>query len=207
MPNALGILLGAAVNRVDRLEGLAARAKQRAVALNDSGLHVRCPKIDGKNRHRSHLMPCRAYPPPLDFGFRAFGEAEYSVVATHRLTAAQSLVEAPAPLGQHTRPRPWYICPCRPMHSPVDQSSVAARWRERGFSCDLWIDAPGQVWADYVHEVDELVMVVQGEVEFEIDGVVYRPDLGEELLIPARANHTVRNIGGTESRWLYGYKR
>lgn len=59
--------------------------------------------------------------------------------------------------------------------------------------------------ADYVHEVDELVMVVVGEVDFEIDGVTHRPGVGEELLIPARARHTVRNVGGTESRWLYGY--
>jgi quercetin dioxygenase-like cupin family protein len=84
---------------------------------------------------------------------------------------------------------------------------VAERWRARGFSCALWVDRPGQVWADFVHDADELVMVVSGEVEFEIDGEVHRPDPGEELLIPARARHTVRNVGATESRWLYGYKR
>ena len=93
------------------------------------------------------------------------------------------------------------------MQGPVDQAAVAARWRSRGFSCDLWVDPPGRVWADYVHEVDELVMVVAGEVEFEIDGVTHRPAVGEEILIPARALHTVRNVGGTESRWLYGYAR
>ena len=89
----------------------------------------------------------------------------------------------------------------------VDQRAVAQRWRERGFSCGLWVDAPGQVWADFVHSVDELVMVVEGEVELEIGGRVQRPAPGEEVLIPARANHTVRNVGGTESRWLYGYRR
>ena len=45
------------------------------------------------------------------------------------------------------------------MQGPVDQQSVAVSWRSRGFSCDLWVDPPGQVWADYLHEVDELVMV------------------------------------------------
>ncbi len=93
------------------------------------------------------------------------------------------------------------------MQGPVDRRSVAAKWRSRGFSCELWVDPPGQVWADYVHEVDELVMVVVGEVEFEIDGVTHRPEVGEELFIPARARHTVRNVGGTESQWLYGYAR
>jgi quercetin dioxygenase-like cupin family protein len=89
----------------------------------------------------------------------------------------------------------------------VDQTAVERRWRERGFSCGLWVDAPGQVWADYVHETDEVVMVVEGEVEFEIDGEVHRPSRGEELFIPARARHTVRNLGRAESRWLYGYRR
>jgi mannose-6-phosphate isomerase-like protein (cupin superfamily) len=91
--------------------------------------------------------------------------------------------------------------------STVERSAVERSWRERGFSCGLWIDPPGQVWADYVHEVDELVMVVEGEVEFEIDGRAHRPSPGEELLIPARARHTVRNLGRSESRWLYGYRR
>ena len=89
----------------------------------------------------------------------------------------------------------------------VDRDAVAKDWHERGFSCGLWVDPPGQVWADFVHDTDELVMVVEGEVVFEIGDEVHRPDAGKELLIPAGTNHTVRNLGGTESRWLYGYKR
>ena len=89
----------------------------------------------------------------------------------------------------------------------VDQEAVARRWRARGFSCGLWVDPPGQVWEDYVHESDELVLLVEGEVEFEVDGEVRRPPVGEELLIPAGARHTVRNVGGGTSRWLYGYAR
>lgn len=89
----------------------------------------------------------------------------------------------------------------------VDQAAIERSWRERGFSCGLWVDPPGQVWADYVHETDELVMVVNGDVEFEIDGQAHRPAAGEEVLIPARARHTVRNLGRSESRWLYGYRR
>lgn len=88
-----------------------------------------------------------------------------------------------------------------------DSAAFRARWQERGFSCELWVDPPGQVWADFVHAVDELVTVVEGRVEFEFGGRVYCPAQGEELLIPAGTSHTVRNIGRTESRWLYGYKR
>lgn len=89
----------------------------------------------------------------------------------------------------------------------VDQEAVAARWRARGFSCGLWVDPPGQVWSDFVHDTDELVMVVDGEIELEIEGIVQRPGPGEEVLIPARARHTVRTLGSRGSRWLYGYRR
>ncbi len=50
-------------------------------------------------------------------------------------------------------------------------------------------------------------MLVEGQLELEISGQTTQPAIGEELLIPARANHSVRNLGGTTSRWLYGYKR
>jgi mannose-6-phosphate isomerase-like protein (cupin superfamily) len=91
--------------------------------------------------------------------------------------------------------------------SPLDRSRVAQSWQERGFSCELWVDGAGQVWADFVHATDELVMVVEGAVEFEFGGKVFRPEQGHELIIPAGARHTVRNVGGTRSEWLYGYRR
>lgn len=88
----------------------------------------------------------------------------------------------------------------------MDQNQVTENWAARGFSCGLWVDAPGQVWADFVHDVDELVMLVEGEIELEFGGKTLRPQVGEEILIPAGTNHTVRNIGTVTSRWLYGYK-
>jgi mannose-6-phosphate isomerase-like protein (cupin superfamily) len=89
----------------------------------------------------------------------------------------------------------------------VDLDTMRRDWRTRGFSCEVWTDPPGQIWEDYVHEVDELVMVLDGDVEFEIAGRIHHPAVGEELLIPAKARHSVRNRGATTSRWLYGYKR
>ncbi|MGD2141456.1 MAG: cupin domain-containing protein [Burkholderiales bacterium] len=91
--------------------------------------------------------------------------------------------------------------------SAPDINDVKSDWRSRGFSCEVWTDAPGQVWADFVHDVDELVMVIDGEVEFEFNGSALRPHTGEELMIPAGAPHTVRNVGQTTSRWLFGYRR
>lgn len=79
-------------------------------------------------------------------------------------------------------------------------------WHHRGFSCGLWIDPPGQVWEDYVHQTDEVVMVLEGELELEFHGRRFRPAIGEEILIPARSSHTVRNVGDATVKWLYGYK-
>jgi quercetin dioxygenase-like cupin family protein len=79
------------------------------------------------------------------------------------------------------------------------------KWHQRGFSCDLWIDPPGQRWEGYVHTTDELVMIIEGDVEFEIEGIRHRPASGQELFIPAGAVHSVRNLGLKQARWLYGY--
>jgi mannose-6-phosphate isomerase-like protein (cupin superfamily) len=50
-------------------------------------------------------------------------------------------------------------------------------------------------------------MVLEGALEIEIDGEATRPPVGEEVLIPAGARHTVRNVGGTPARWLHGHRR
>jgi mannose-6-phosphate isomerase-like protein (cupin superfamily) len=89
----------------------------------------------------------------------------------------------------------------------VNRAQVEQDWASRGFNCGLWTDPPGQVWEDYTHDVDELLMVLEGELELELQGRTWRPRIGEEVLIPARAHHSVRNIGQVTARWLYGYKR
>jgi mannose-6-phosphate isomerase-like protein (cupin superfamily) len=86
-------------------------------------------------------------------------------------------------------------------------SRVPEDWRARGYSCDVWTDPPGQVWADFVHDVDELVMPLEGALELTMQGRTLRPAVGEEVLIPAGVSHTVRNIGRRRNRWYYGYRR
>jgi mannose-6-phosphate isomerase-like protein (cupin superfamily) len=89
----------------------------------------------------------------------------------------------------------------------VNRAHIENLWHARGFSCDLWVDPPGQEWVDYVHSVDEVVLLLEGELEMEMQGKRFRPKIGEEVFIPASVSHTVRNVGGTTARWLYGYKR
>jgi len=88
-----------------------------------------------------------------------------------------------------------------------DRTRIARDWESRGFSCDLWTDPPGARREDFVHDVDELLTVVEGGLEGEIGGRRMRPAPGEEIFIPARARHSVRNPSGATSRWLYGYRR
>jgi len=87
----------------------------------------------------------------------------------------------------------------------LNREEVSRKWSARGFSCDLWVDPPGQRWEDFVHKSDELVLVLEGELEFEIDGEISHPEPGQEVYIPAGAVHSVRNIGTSTARWLYGY--
>ena len=88
----------------------------------------------------------------------------------------------------------------------MNQKSIERTWAQRGFSCGLWTDPAGERWENFVHSVDEVVMVVDGNVEFEIGGKTQRPEAGEELFIPAGTRHSVRNIGSTTAHWLYGYR-
>ena len=81
----------------------------------------------------------------------------------------------------------------------LNQDETATDWAARGFSCDVWVDPPGQCWDDFTHATDEVVKVIEGEIR--------HPAIGEEILIPAGALHSVRNIGGSTARWLYGYQR
>ena len=83
---------------------------------------------------------------------------------------------------------------------------VEAEWGTRGFTCELWVDRPGKEWKDFVHNVDELLMAVEGEIELDMNGQTLRPQLGEEILSPAGVSHSVRNTGKTTARWLFGYK-
>jgi mannose-6-phosphate isomerase-like protein (cupin superfamily) len=83
----------------------------------------------------------------------------------------------------------------RNRNTTVDRAQIELNWRQRGFSCGLWVDPPGQVWEDYVHQTDELVMLVEGTLELEFEGRRFRPEIGEEVLIPALVCHTVQNVG------------
>ena len=76
----------------------------------------------------------------------------------------------------------------------------------RGYFFGIFKDPPGQVWADFVHKTDELVVLAEGEIEIEIEDKLQKLKLGEEVFIPANATLTVKNVGSVGNVWYYGYK-
>lgn len=89
--------------------------------------------------------------------------------------------------------------------APVQRSKVAADWRTRGYSCELFVDPPGREWLDFVHSSNELVMVAEGRLEVTVDGRRLVAEPGDEVFIAKGARHSVRNIHDDTTRWLYGY--
>ena len=80
-------------------------------------------------------------------------------------------------------------------------------WHLRGYSFSVFREPSCQVWADFVHRTDELVVLAEGEIEVEIEGKAERFQIGEMVFIPANAVHTVRNVGQTNNVWYYGYEK
>ena len=89
----------------------------------------------------------------------------------------------------------------------MNPEKIKEDWNSRGYSFGIFKDPPGQVWADFFHKTDELVVLVEGEIEIEIEGKAHQSPIGEEVFIPAKAMHTVKNVGKTNNVWYYGYKR
>ena len=89
----------------------------------------------------------------------------------------------------------------------MNPEQIKEDWNSRGYSFGIFKDPPGQVWPDSVHKTDELVVLAEGKIEIEIEGQSQQPPIGMEVFIPAKAMHTVRNVGKTNNVWYYGYKR
>ena len=92
-------------------------------------------------------------------------------------------------------------------HKECSKLKIKQNWNSRGYTFGIFKDPPGQVWADFVHKTDELVVLAEGEIEIDIEGKSQRPQIGEEVFIPAYATHTVRNVGSMGNIWYYGYRK
>ena len=90
------------------------------------------------------------------------------------------------------------------MRPPVDRRRLG-RPRFQLRSLDRSARPGFQDWEDFTHATDELIIVLEGEMEFEVKGEVRHPQSGEALSIPAGAVQSARNIDSTTARWLFEY--
>jgi len=60
----------------------------------------------------------------------------------------------------------------------IDREQVAADWAVRGFSCELWVDPPGQRWEDFTHAADELTRISQMTRSFRHGVCAFSPGAG-----------------------------
>ena len=81
------------------------------------------------------------------------------------------------------------------------------KWTNKGFSFGVGTIRSGGAVDEAVHDdKDEMVLMESGEYEFIIDHESLFQRGGIEILIPAGATHTIKNIGSNDSKIYYGYK-
>lgn len=94
------------------------------------------------------------------------------------------------------------------MISESQINKIVERWQKKGFTCEIWKSSAGQSWLDPGHETDEVFVLLEGEMEISLGGKKYRPQIGEEFLVPAQEAHRTVNTGKTTNRfyWIHGYE-
>ena len=65
----------------------------------------------------------------------------------------------------------------------MNPEQIKEDWNFRGYRFGIFKDPPGQVWPDFVHKTDELVVLVEGKIEIEIEGQSQQPPIGMEVFI------------------------
>lgn len=93
------------------------------------------------------------------------------------------------------------------MSSSNTTSHVEKRWQKQGFATETRSDPPGQIALSPAPDADELLLVLDGRIEIEIEGATLEPQVGEEVLVPAGTVLSLRNAGKAKARWLYGLRR
>ena len=54
-------------------------------------------------------------------------------------------------------------------HKECSKLKIKQNWNSRRYTFGIFKDPPGQVWADFVHKTDELVVLAEGEIEIDTD--------------------------------------
>jgi len=68
----------------------------------------------------------------------------------------------------------------------MNSDLIKQDWHSRGYSFGVFRNPLGQIWSDFVHRTDELMVLAEGEIEVEIEGKAERFQIGEMVFIPAK---------------------
>ncbi len=78
--------------------------------------------------------------------------------------------------------------------TPVNFSSVEAKWRREGFSFGIFRDPPGQEWNDFSHRSDEYVLVAEGQLRIDVGKQTAVCDPGDLVRIPRQVPHSLKTL-------------
>jgi quercetin dioxygenase-like cupin family protein len=71
-----------------------------------------------------------------------------------------------------------------------DKREAIAEISDAGWWPVAWRDAPGDVYEPHKHAADQTLYVVEGQIEFGIDGEILRLSPGDKLELPAFTVHS-----------------
>ena len=90
----------------------------------------------------------------------------------------------------------------------MTESEYKINWSDRGYSFGIGtINLDKGVDKAAHNDKDELVVAVNGELEFTIDNKTFIAQCDTEVFIPAKAVHSIKNVGTEVSTIYYGYKQ
>ena len=89
----------------------------------------------------------------------------------------------------------------------MTENEYKKSWEERGYSFGKGTVTLERGVSQASHDKqDELVVVVNGLLEFTIDESTFVAECYKEVFIPAKSVHSIKNIGVEGSVIYYGYK-
>jgi len=90
----------------------------------------------------------------------------------------------------------------------MTESEYEKDWHSRGYSFGIGSIKLNKGVDEAVHnDQDELVVAVNGKLEFTIDGRMTVVGCDTEVFIPAKSIHSIKNVGAEVSKIYYGYKQ
>jgi len=90
----------------------------------------------------------------------------------------------------------------------MTQTAFEQNWHKRGFSFHVGNIKLEEEVLDAMHEdQDELFVNVNGHLEVTMAGKTFQLECMQELFIPAKSKHTIKNIGTSDCQIYYGYQQ